>query len=96
MPAVDVERLAELARIHTTPEERKKLEKDFESILAYVSKMEEAKIKYDSHNEIANLWGRTNVFRDDGESHIAGKYSAELLAEAPSVERGFVKVKKIL
>lgn len=86
-----VERFASLARIQLSEKERAALTKDLAAILEYVRQVSGVA-------DIAPpaLPGNRNVFRDDGEPHPSGAETEALLAEAPAVEEGFLKVKKIL
>ena len=92
MADVDVARLGELARLELSSEEVQKLEQEVGGILAYVSQLGNVR----TTEGVADLWGRTNVWRTDGTPHEAGIYTKDLLAAAPAVERGRVAVKKIL
>jgi len=87
----DMAHLATLARIRLSDEEKAALSKDLEAILGYVRQVSEVADK--APKVSARL---ENVFREDGKPHATGAYSEVLLAEAPAVEKNFVKVKKII
>lgn len=100
---VDIERLALLARVKLKSQEKSKLQKEFEDILDYISKLKEADISRIGDKEIGKTTELENITRDDENPHEAGKFSEDLLKEglpagrqAPSVENGYVKVKHIL
>lgn len=86
----DVEKLAELARIDISEEEKKSLLKDFDSILAYVDMIRSAEAGEDvAVPDLHNVW------REDA---LAPKeFSRELIVEQfPDKQDDFLKVKKIL
>lgn len=88
----DIEKLAALARIAITPEERDTFLAEIDSILAYV-----AQIKKATPGGVETQFGLVkNVLRDDTHPHDSGIYTADILSQAPSREDNFVKVKKIL
>jgi aspartyl-tRNA(Asn)/glutamyl-tRNA(Gln) amidotransferase subunit C len=90
MEIKDVEKLAELARIELSEEEKKGLLKDFEGILNYIKEIE--KVKVDDTQVIV---GETNVWRED--ETLARDFAPELLAgQFPHSQDGYLKVKKIL
>jgi len=87
---LDVEKLALLARIKLTPAEKEKLQKEFGDILNYVSQLKKADVRGAEESEKIN-----NVMREDEKQNEPGSFSKKLLNEAPSVERGYIKVKHI-
>ncbi|MEX0918519.1 MAG: Asp-tRNA(Asn)/Glu-tRNA(Gln) amidotransferase subunit GatC [Candidatus Paceibacterota bacterium] len=89
----DIKQLAALARMELPDDEAVKLGGDLENILAYVSELEKVAVPDDLDLSTAP---RTNVWREDGAPHPAGRYSADLLKAAPATENNFIKVKKIL
>ncbi len=89
----DIEKLAELARVAVAPEEKESLAHDLGSIVDYISTIEEAGIE-GTEGVVPALVD--TVMRADGEPHASGMYTEKLLAEAPSREGDYVKVKKIL
>ena len=86
----DVENLAELAKLGLSDEEKQKLLKDMEGILAYVKQIEEVNVgdtKYE--DTLHNVW-REDVLEPRD-------FSRELiLKQFPDSQDGFLKVKKIL
>jgi len=93
MKKEDIQHLATLARIKLADEEADMLAGDITEILQYVQTIEEI-------TETANLEKKVGVvntvLREDGEPHEGGKYTEDLLAEAPERDRNYIKVKKIL
>jgi aspartyl/glutamyl-tRNA(Asn/Gln) amidotransferase C subunit len=104
---INIKKLALLARIKLSEEEKKELQKDFGAILSYVDKLQEIEVLSGTTPTTAegvaplssiskNITGLENVVREDEGAHDAGKFSKDLLDNAPATEKGFVKVKKIL
>jgi len=93
MQLKEIEKLAELARIGLSEEEKQKLLKDAEDILAFVSQVQE--VKTDDSAE-ARVGVPHNVLREDENPHESGIYTEALLAQAPDTEKRYVKVKRIL
>jgi aspartyl/glutamyl-tRNA(Asn/Gln) amidotransferase C subunit len=95
----EVEKLAALARITIPENEIEKVRSDMESILAYISQINEANegaqgqvlLPREQYN-----FGVKNVIREDAEPHETGKFTDALLAAAPKTKNGFIAVKKIL
>ena len=93
MQKSDVQQLAVLARLDLTDSELEKYTKDIASILDYVGQLKN--IKTDESGRIESA-GIRNVFREDGEPHVTGQYTEELLNSAQDTQDGFIKVKPIL
>lgn len=96
MEIKDVEKLAELAKIELTEEEKKALLKDMDSILDYVKQITEADVP-----ELEVNYPNKNVWREDLPASGGGDsmldFSTDLIVEQfPDSKDGFVKVKKIL
>ncbi|OGJ03220.1 hypothetical protein A3G06_00815 [Candidatus Nomurabacteria bacterium RIFCSPLOWO2_12_FULL_46_14] len=92
MEIKDVERLAELARIELTEEEKESLLRDFDSILAYVKQIEEVPINSEGNPEAEEA---RNVLRED--EPLNRDFSKEsIISQFPDSRDGFLKVKKIL
>lgn len=90
--AFEIEQIAELARLSLKPEEKAKLKKDLESILAYVEQLKQVptdKIEPTSH--VLNL---ENVFRPDEVRPTDVR--EDILKHAPHREGNFFKVPKII
>ena len=87
----NIEKLASLARIKISDGEKISMQKDIESILEYVGQVKD--IKTDQANDKPVL---RNVMRDDVVTHSSNEYTEALLSLAPSREKNYLKVKKIL
>jgi aspartyl-tRNA(Asn)/glutamyl-tRNA(Gln) amidotransferase subunit C len=88
----DIEKLAQLARLNIPDNEKESLRKEVDSILGYVGEIQKI-----SGSDIGTPSGTIkNVMRNDGEPHISGEFTEELIASAPRRQDNFVKVKKIL
>lgn len=91
----DIEKLGNLARIKLSDEEKKGLKIDIESILGYVSEIQE--VSSDLDRDMSFDKGQLiNVMREDEEPHESGLYTEKILNEVPQREGDYVKVKKIL
>jgi len=88
----DIEKLAALSRIRVEPEEYEPLARDIEAILSYISNIKNVS----AEGVVSQKGGVRNVFRDDGEPHPPGQFTEKLLANAPAVLRGYLKVKNII
>lgn len=88
----DLAKLAEMARIELTPEELAEMEGDFESIVEYVSHVQEV-VGGDEEKVAGDL---RNVMREDGEPHESGQYTDDLVAQFPHKEGNYLKTKKII
>ena len=89
---INIDQIAELARLNLKPEERAKLSRDLEAILAYVDQLqalETKKVEPTSH-----VLPLTNVFRSDVVRPI--QIREKVLAHAPKREGKFFKVPKVI
>ena len=90
MEIKDIEKLAELAKIELTEDEKQDLLKDLDGILGYVKQIESVDVP-----ETELEYKNRNVWRED--EIISREFSREqILAQFPDEKDGFVKVKKIL
>ena len=87
---VDVQALAELARLEITDAERAQLEKEFPALLDFVDTIQRAQVEKTSST------GLSNVMREDGEPHESSLHTKELLEAAPATKGGYVKVREVL
>lgn len=90
-PAIDVAKLAALARIAVTPEERETLAREIPAILAFVEDIHEA-----GGSVRTDIGEHYNVFREDSDPHESGAYTQALVDAMPESERGYLRVRKIL
>lgn len=88
---VDIEALAELARLDISGEDRASLGKDISAILTFVREVQEAGAEAGVSGPIPR-----GVMRADGEPHAPGAYTDALLAAAPAVKDGRVVVKQVV
>lgn len=92
---IDVERLAKLARIKLNSGESEKLQKEFEAILGYVSKLDEADLSSLENETVASVEGNKNVLREDESAGEIKNYGEKLL-ESSVLKRGnHIKVKHV-
>lgn len=89
----DVKRLASLSRISFTDEELPKLAKDFDSVLHYISQLDELTLVKTSTPPIPKL---RNVLRKDGDETKTGTWTKKLVALFPTRKDNSLTVKKIL
>lgn len=88
----DVLKLARLSRLHLTDEEVEKFQKEIESILGYVEKLQNVDLSLEPTYQVTGL---TNVTRPD-EVIDYGASPDNLLKNAPATEDGHIKVKRML
>jgi len=89
----DIEKLAGLARLELKEDEKEKLKKDLDSILAYVSELSKApKAETGKSGEEGYL---KNVMRADDDNFASGEFTEDILADAPNRADNYFKVKKI-
>lgn len=90
----EVQHIAKLARLGLSKKETEKFQKELSKILDYIEKLKEVDISnVEPTSHLAEL---VNVMREDKECLNPETKSAELLGLAPSTEKGFLKVKRIL
>ena len=90
MEIKDVEKLADLAKIDLTTEEKKQILKDMDGILDYVKQIEKVEVNdiNPSYN-VRNVWREDNIEERDFSHEI-------IIKQFPDSQDGFLKVKKIL
>ncbi len=91
-----MEKLAELAKIELSDEEKKHILSDMEGILDYVKIIESVEVP-----DIRPEYSNRNVWREDlpasGGLNNSREFSREeIISQFPDSQDGFVKVKKIL
>lgn len=94
----DIKKLANLARIDMSDEEMEGMAKDFDPILAYVGQVQEvSKLKNAQPlHENPDNYLLQNVMREDIVTNKSGEYTERILADAPDVQDGYLKVKQIM
>ncbi|MCK5590672.1 MAG: Asp-tRNA(Asn)/Glu-tRNA(Gln) amidotransferase subunit GatC [Candidatus Pacebacteria bacterium] len=91
----EIDKLAELSRVEMTAEEKKGIQKDLESILGYISEIQEVTTDSVGSPE-ERLNALHNVMREDDNPNEEGIYTEKIIKSAPKSEKGYIKVKKIL
>jgi aspartyl-tRNA(Asn)/glutamyl-tRNA(Gln) amidotransferase subunit C len=89
----DVLKLASLARVSVTDAELEQFTAEFDSILAYVGKLEELTADM---KEVHTVPAHRNVFRADGEPDAPGLHTEKLVEAFPEKEGNLLKVKQII
>ncbi len=89
----DIDKLAKLARIELTEEEKNKLLKEVDPILGYVTQIKEVA---STMNTGAPVSEHRNITRADDNVTVSGTNTAAIVADMPDSERNYLKVKKIL
>lgn len=93
MEIKDIEKLAQLARIELTEEEKVKYLKDISAILAYVDQIKGAVAQAGEERKISE---HRNVMRGDEVKNQTGENTETITKEFPGREGDYLKVKKIL
>ena len=89
---INIDQIAELARLNLKPHERAKLSKDLEEIVAYVDQLQE--LNTEAVPPTSHVLPIENVFRAD---RVASSDMREdLLRHAPKREGNFFKVPKVI
>jgi aspartyl-tRNA(Asn)/glutamyl-tRNA(Gln) amidotransferase subunit C len=87
----EVERIAKLARLKFTDDEKQKFQTELSAILNYVDQLK--KIEGKSPEDLSQIDG-ANMMRDDvAEMNIPAE---EFLKQAPAREGNYIKVKSVL
>ncbi|HAS80427.1 MAG: Aspartyl/glutamyl-tRNA(Asn/Gln) amidotransferase subunit C [Candidatus Nomurabacteria bacterium GW2011_GWE1_32_28] len=90
MEIKDIEKLAELAKIELSDNEKTSLIKDLDGILSYVKQIESVEVE-----NILPEYNLKNVWREDEIKNRV--FSKDLIIDQfPDSQDGFLKVKKIL
>jgi len=91
---IDIDHIAKLARLGLSEKEKKKLEKEFPSILEFIDKLNE--IKTDKIKPTAQVTGLEDITRKDVGQAKTSQETEKILELVPKVKDGHVKVKTIL
>lgn len=89
----DIEKLAKLARIELTDEEKEKLLKEVDPILGYVTQLKEVVSSIGEERKVGNP---KNVMREDTNVTETGINTKEIVDSMPDSQDNYLKVKKIL
>ena len=87
----EIKGLANLARIEISDSEMEGLTKELDSILEYVGQIKNASV--DDEQVVPVL---KNVMREDVPTNKDNEYNEDILSNAPSREKRYLGVKKIL
>ena len=88
--AFDIQKIADLARLHLKPEEKTKLEKDLNAILTYVEQLKGLNTEgVEPTSHVLNL---ENVYRAD--EAVLSVVRDKALKHAPQSDGSFFKVPK--
>ena len=86
----DVQRLAALARLSVTEDQKETLAKEMSDIVDFVSQIQEI-----SENTESVLTHK-NIMREDGTPHEGGAYTEALLSNAQTTKGKYIVVPKII
>lgn len=89
----DIEKLAKLARIELTQEEKDKLPQEVDNILGYVAQIKEVVSTVSEEKRAGEL---RNVMRDDINPTITGTNTELIVDDMPDSQDNYLKVEKIL
>ena len=89
---IDIEKLAQLAKLRLTEPEKEKFATQLTQIIAYIDKLNMLNTEHvDATHHVFEL---TNVFRDD--TVKKGLSQQEALQNAPAQKMGFLSVPKVI
>lgn len=88
----DVKRLATLARVEVAEADLERFAAEFDSVLAYVGKLDELTLSEDDKNQSAVQ----NVLRADEGAYEAGTWTERIVGQFPAKEGNSLSVKKII
>ncbi len=89
----DIEKLAKLARINLSDEEKKKLPQEVDSILGYIAQIKEVTSSVSEEKKAGEL---RNVVRSDDNPTETGLNTSDIVANMPDSKDNYLKVEKIL
>lgn len=89
----DIEKLAKLARIELTKEEKERLLKEIDPILGYVAQLKEVSAKIDGKPKALE---HRNIMRVDENMSLSGANTKALVESMPESQRDYLQVEKIL
>jgi aspartyl-tRNA(Asn)/glutamyl-tRNA(Gln) amidotransferase subunit C len=96
----EVEKIAKLARVEVSENEKTKYAREMTEILGYVEKLN--KVKTENILETSQVTGLESVYREDIASESTqvdkdkDKNREKLLKNAPSHKDGYIRVKQVL
>ena len=90
----EIEHIANLARLELTDEEYKKYGKQLSGVLSYISELQE--VDTTNVEPTAQVTGLENVLREDSSEDWVNDERKRAIEEAPEIEEGQIKVKRVL
>ena len=93
MTKIDIDRIADLARLHLTPKEKNCLGSQLQSILVYVERVAKARTR--NIPPTFQTTGLKDVVREDVVDPIRSLSQEKALANAPHRKDGFFRVKPV-
>lgn len=90
----DIQHIAKLARLDLTEDEFKKYGSQLSNVLSYIEQLEEVDVS--DAEPTAQVTGLLNVLREDEVREWDKREVNEALRDAPELEGGQIKVKRIL
>ena len=87
----EIEHVARLGRLNLNDEEKQNMKSDLTEILSYVEELENAPTE--GLTPISQISGMENIVRAD--QIEPSLENAKIMQNAPAVEKGFLKVKKV-
>ncbi|MFA5934479.1 MAG: Asp-tRNA(Asn)/Glu-tRNA(Gln) amidotransferase subunit GatC [Candidatus Paceibacterota bacterium] len=89
----DIEKLARLARINLTDEEKESFLKEIDPILGYVAQLKEVSSTVSGEKKAGE---HRNIIREDSGSSESGLNTDVIVANMPESQNNYLKVKKIM
>lgn len=90
----EVEHIADLSRIELAEAEIEKFTKEISDVLGYVKQLQE--VNTDNIEPIAQVTGKTNVFREDLMVEAGEDVKAIISKNYPDSQDGYIRVQQIL
>jgi len=90
----EVERIAELARIGLTEEEKEKFSEELSAVLEYVEQLKEVDTK--NIEPVSQVTGLINVLREDVAEDFDREDRKIIISNFPEEKEGCVKVKQVM
>ena len=91
----DIEKLAKLARINLTEEEKESLLKEIDPILGYVAQLKEVSSNLGQVDSI-HIPEHRNIIREDSNPTESGLNTDDIVRNMPESQNNYLKVKKIM
>lgn len=89
----DIEKLAKLARIKLTEEEKESFLKEIDPILGYVAQLKEVSSTVSGEKKAGE---HRNIMREDSDPVSSGLNTDVIVANMPESQNNYLKVKKIM